>query len=105
MAIAVVHPNKKVENTNNTRFYFVREQLKTKEGYLEYNWQNPGEKSFQPKALYMVYFEPLDWIISVSSYRSEFNEILESNDFRDTVSSVQFGASGMRICLTRKGGY
>lgn len=60
--IAVVHPNKKVEHTDNTRFAFVRDQLKTKEGYLEYNWQTPGEESFHSKALYMVYFEPLDWI-------------------------------------------
>jgi len=101
--VAVVHPNEKVEDTDNTRFDFVREQIKTKEGYLEYNWQNPGEQSPRPKALYMVFFEPLDWIISVSSYRSEFNEMLEPNDFRNTVSSLKFGASGYAYMFNKEG--
>jgi PAS domain S-box-containing protein len=102
--IAVVHPNKNVENenTDNIHFDFVREQLKRKEGYLEYDWQNPGEEYSRPKALYMVYFEPLDWIISVSSYRSEFNELLDPNDFREAVSSLQFGESGYAYVFTKE---
>ncbi|MBU1139344.1 MAG: cache domain-containing protein, partial [Proteobacteria bacterium] len=101
--IVVVHPNKDVENTDSTRFEFVREQLVRKEGYLEYDWQNPGDKSRRPKALYMVYFEPLDWIISVSSYRSEFYELLDPNDFREAVSSLQFGKSGYAYVFTKEG--
>jgi len=101
--IAVVHPNKDVENTDNSRFDFVREQLKRKEGYIEYDWQNPGEEFSRPKALYMVYFEPLDWIISVSSYRSEFNELLDPNDFRQAVSSLKFGKSGYAYVFTKEG--
>jgi PAS domain S-box-containing protein len=100
---AVVHPNEKVENTDNTRFAFVLEQLKRKEGYLEYDWRNPGEKDARPKALYMVYFEALDWIISVSSYRSEFYELLNPRDFRDAVSSLQFGKSGYAYILSQEG--
>lgn len=101
--IVVVHPNKDVETTDSTRFQFVREQLVRKEGYLEYDWQNPGDKSRRPKALYMVYFEPLDWIISVSSYRSEFYELLDPNDFREAVSSLQFGKSGYAYVFTKEG--
>lgn len=101
--IAVVHPNNAIENTDNTRFDFVHEQLKTKEGYLEYDWQNPGENSSRPKALYMVYFEPLDWIISVSSYKSEFYELLDPKDFRDAVSSIQFGESGYAYVFDQEG--
>lgn len=99
----VVHPNKEVENTDVTRFEFVREQLKRKEGYLEYDWQNPGEQSSRPKALYMVYVEPLDWIISVSSYRAEFNELLDLKDFRDAVLSLQFGKSGYAYVFNKEG--
>jgi PAS domain S-box-containing protein len=101
--IVVVHPNKEVENTDTTRFNFIREQLKRKEGYLEYDWRNPGEKSPRSKALYMVYFEPLDWIISVSSYSSEFYELLDPKDFRDTVSSLQFGESGYAYIFNQEG--
>lgn len=101
--IAVVHPNNAIENTDNTRFNFVREQLKSKEGYLEYDWRNPGENFTHPKALYMVYFEPLDWIISVSSYKSEFYELLNPKDFRDAVSSLQFGESGYAYVFDQEG--
>ncbi len=101
--IAVVHPNSAIENNDNTRFNFVREQLRSKEGYLEYDWQNPGENFAYPKALYMVYFEPLDWIISVSSYKSEFYELLNPKDFRDAVSSLQFGESGYAYVFDQEG--
>ncbi|MDK9706768.1 MAG: cache domain-containing protein [Desulforhopalus sp.] len=98
-----IHPNKDVENTDVTGFQFVREQLKRKEGYIEYDWQNPGEQSARPKALYMVYFEPLDWIISVSSYRAEFNELLDLQDFRDAVTSLKFGKSGYAYVFNKEG--
>ncbi|MGB3221383.1 MAG: cache domain-containing protein [Desulforhopalus sp.] len=101
--IAVIHPNDAIENTDNTRFHFVREQLRSKEGYLEYDWQNPGENSPLPKALYMVYFEPLDWIISVSSYKSEFYELLDPKDFREAVSSLEFGESGYAYVFDQEG--
>ena len=51
--IAVVHPDKDVENTDNTEFAFVLEQLKLKEGYLEPEWKNPGEEFPRQNALYM----------------------------------------------------
>lgn len=99
----VVHPNKELEQTNISHFEFVREQIKRKNGYIEYEWKNPGEKASRQKALYMIYFEPLDWIISVSSYRSEFNQLLDLEDFRETVSSLKFGKSGYAYVLDKEG--
>ena len=101
--IAAVHPNPGVENTDNTRFAFVRRQMELKQGYIEYDWQNPGEPSSRPKALYMVYFQPLDWIISVSSYREEFSTLLSPDDFREAVLSLRFGKSGYAYALNRHG--
>ncbi|MBU1234005.1 MAG: cache domain-containing protein, partial [Proteobacteria bacterium] len=87
----------------NSRFEFVRTQIARKEGYIEYDWQNPGETISRSKALYMVYFEPLDWIISVSSYRDEFYELLDPKDFHDVVSSLQFGESGYAYVFNKEG--
>jgi signal transduction histidine kinase len=79
----VVHPQSGLINSNIEHYRFVSRQIKSKEGYLEYEWidpkeakegyleyewKNPGETKRLPKALYMVYFEPWDWIISASSY-------------------------------------
>jgi hypothetical protein len=46
---------------------------------------NPGEAGSRPKALYMTYFVPWDWIISISSYRSEFNAWVNVEVFRDSI--------------------
>ncbi len=100
---AVIHPNSEIEGTDNTAFAFVREQMRRKNGYIEYEWQNPGETSTRQKALYMVYFEPLDWIISVSSYRQEFNELVNINDFREAILSLRFGTSGYSYVINEDG--
>ncbi len=92
--IAVIHPMKGVEGTDNTHFPFIHDQIRMKEGYVEYDWRNPGELEERPKALYMSYFEPFDWIISVSSYRSEFSELINPSDFREAVLSLKFGERG-----------
>ena len=99
----VVHPNGGVRETNASNFAFVRKQMEVKEGYLEYDWKNPGESKARPKALYMVYFKPLDWIISASSYRSEFNQLLHPEDFRETVLSLRFGKSGYAYVVNENG--
>ncbi|WP_051305860.1 cache domain-containing protein [Desulfogranum mediterraneum] len=98
-----VHPKEGLEGSDISRHPFVREQLRLKEGYLEYDWKNPGESSSRQKALYMVYFQPLDWIISVSSYRAEFNELLSVEDFRGAVSALRFGESGYAYVMDRSG--
>ena len=91
---AVVHPNEGVEGKDFSHFPFVYEQTQRKEGYIEYDWRNPGEPEPRAKALYMVYFEPFDWIISVSTYRDEFKSLLPMEDIRKSVRSFQFGPSG-----------
>lgn len=101
--IAVVHPNDEVEGTVNTRFSFVEEQIERKEGYIEYEWQNPGEKAPRPKALYMVYLEPLDWILSVTSYRDEFKQLVDTEDFRGIVLSLRFDKSGYAYVFDQQG--
>jgi PAS domain S-box-containing protein len=100
---AVVHPNPEVENTDNSRFAFVREQMARKQGYIEYEWQNPGEEGARAKALYMVYVPGLDWIISVSSYRAEFMELIDIGDFKNLVLSPRFGASGYAYVVNQQG--
>ncbi len=74
--IFVVHPMEGGLGNDFSHIGYIQSQIKTKEGYLEYEWKNPGESKVRPKAIYMTYFEPWDWIISVSSYASEFNRLI-----------------------------
>jgi len=101
--ILEVHPYKELVGKNVSEYAFVRKQMQEKEGYLEYDWKNPGEKKERPKALYMTYFEPLDWIISVSSYREEFNDLLNIDDFREMVLSLKVIKTGYVYILDSTG--
>ena len=98
-----LHPSAAVQDSNLSDFDFIREQMKRKEGYIEYDWRNPGEPVARAKALYMTYVPELDWIISVSSYRAEFHELLDPADIRDVVLSARFGKTGYAWVVSHSG--
>ena len=89
-----VHPKSGVKGQNYAGFDFIRKQFQLRTGYMEYQWQNPGETEMHPKALHMVYFEPWDWIISVSSYKSEFSQLVSIADFKDKVLAMDVLGTG-----------
>ncbi len=97
--VAPVHPDKGVEGKSFLGVDFVEEQIRLKDGYLEYEWKNPGEASPRPKALFMRYFEPWDWIISATTYREEFAILVNVEDFQRSVADLKFGPSGYSFVL------
>lgn len=101
--LVVVHRSEALRNVNVADFPFVREQMSRKEGYIEYEWKNPGETTTRPKALYMTYFQPWDWIISVSSYREEFSMLVNTDDFRESILSLRCGETGYSFVVDGKG--
>jgi signal transduction histidine kinase len=102
-AIATVHPDPAVEGKNWSQFPFIHKQIALKTGYIEYQWKNPGESEERPKALYMAYFEPFDWIISVSTYRDEFKNLLPMEAIRQSVQELKFGDSGYVFLADSRG--
>ncbi|MCG8334338.1 MAG: cache domain-containing protein [Proteobacteria bacterium] len=100
-----VHPNSKLINEDISEFEFARNQTKKKAGYLEYDWANPGEAKPRAKALYMTHFAPWDWIISASTYREEFIELLKPEDFEQGVSSLRFGTTGYSYVIDGQGDF
>ncbi len=98
-----VHPEKPWIDVDITQHEFVQEMIRKKNGYIEYNWQNPGESHVRPKAMYMSYFEPWDWIITVSSYQKEFIKLANISDFRKSVISFRFGQTGYSFVTDTKG--
>ncbi|MBF0495456.1 MAG: cache domain-containing protein [Deltaproteobacteria bacterium] len=100
-AILRVHP--KLSGADLSKYDFINRQIQSKNGYIEYDWANPGESTARPKALYMTYFGPWDWIISVSSYREEFKDLLNVSDFRENILAVSFGKTGYSFVMDTKG--
>jgi len=92
--VLTYHPRAENLGRDVSEFAFVRQQTEAHEGYLEYFWKNPGEQNLRPKALYMTYFAPWDWIISASSYREEFGTLVNAADFRAGILSLRFGDDG-----------
>jgi PAS domain S-box-containing protein len=99
----VIHPQRFWVGRDITDHAFVQEMISRKEGYIEYEWKNPGEDAYRPKALYCTYFAPWDWIINVSSYRREFSQLVNVNDFREGVLAMHFGQTGYSFILDQDG--
>jgi signal transduction histidine kinase/CheY-like chemotaxis protein len=89
-----VHPKEALRGADLSSYAFIQDQIARRRGYLEYEWQNPDDAADRPKALYMEYFEPWDWIVSASSYRTEFASLIEVDDFRDKILALRFGETG-----------
>ncbi|WP_212637937.1 cache domain-containing protein [Desulfocicer vacuolatum] len=92
--IATEHPNPGVVGKNFLNRQFVKKMIEMKTGYLEYDWKNPEDVALKPKAMYISYFKPWDWVIAASSYREEFAELINISDFRKSILSLTFGKSG-----------
>ncbi|MBU2453925.1 MAG: cache domain-containing protein, partial [Proteobacteria bacterium] len=90
----IKHPKKLLEGLDISDHKFVKEMIAKKNGYIEYEWKNPEDSIPRPKALYLNYFEPWDWMITVSSYRKEFSTLVNINDFKESILSLRFGKTG-----------
>jgi PAS domain S-box-containing protein len=101
--VVVVHPERELLQRNLSEQRFVRELMERRRGYQEYQWRNPGEDTPQAKAMYMAYFAPWDWIVTVVAYRSEFVQLVNVDDFRDSILSLKFGASGYAFVADAEG--
>ncbi len=98
-----VHPEASLVGVNISKYGFVNDQKRRKNGYLNYDWKNPGEAHKRGKALYMSYFPPWDWIISVSAYRSEFHQLVKIDDFKEKILALTFGDTGYSFVMDIKG--
>jgi diguanylate cyclase (GGDEF)-like protein/PAS domain S-box-containing protein len=81
----------------------IRQQIATKQGYLEYSWKNPDEDILRPQALYMKYFKHWDWIVTVVCYREEFDRIIDLADIEKRMAEVKYGPSGYAFLLNGQG--
>ena len=96
-----VHPFLKGADISD--YDFIKTQIKEKQGYLEYTWKNPSDIEEKKKALSMAYFKPWDYIISASSYKSEFINLVNTNDFKRNILSIKIGETGYMYVLNSEG--
>ncbi|MCM1989099.1 diguanylate cyclase [Oceanirhabdus seepicola] len=99
--VLIEHPV--LKGVNISSYDFIQRQIDKKDGYMEYLWKNPEDEIARDKVLYMTYFEPWDYIISISSYKSEFINLVNTNDFKDNILSVTIGKTGYMHVMNSSG--
>ena len=97
--IMVVNRQRGLEGVDMSSMSFVQEQMRRKDGELEYEWREPLETQKRLKTVSMVYFEPWDWIITASSYRDEIGDMVQVDDFRESLLTMGFGEGGYPFVL------
>ncbi len=96
-----VHP--KIQGSDVASVSFVQQGASLKEGYIEYEWQNPGEAAPRKKSMYLAYFKPWNWVIAASSYRDEFYDLINLEDLQENIFNLKFGVTGYPYILDSKG--
>jgi diguanylate cyclase (GGDEF)-like protein/PAS domain S-box-containing protein len=101
--VTLLHPYPEIEGTNVLHLEFIREQIKMKEGFLQYAWKNPDEPQTRQKYLYMKYFQPWDWILTVSAYRDESDRLVQPEDFSKKVLAINISENGYPLVIDQSG--
>lgn len=99
--ILKMHPY--LKNKDLSDFAFIQTQIREKKGYIEYSWKNPVDSVKKKKALSMTYFSPWDYIISASSYKTEFINLVNTQDFNKNILSTIIGETGYMYVINSKG--
>ncbi|WP_305042510.1 cache domain-containing protein [Geoalkalibacter sp.] len=73
-----IHPEDEgrniVERTDFTGNLFIREMIRSKNGWIRYPWRGADDPLPRMKIVRYLYFKPWDWIVAVGSYEDEFFE-------------------------------
>ncbi len=81
-----IHPHAK--GANISKYDFVQKMAHQKNGYMEYMWKNPDEKNSRIKAMYMHYFKPWQWIITVAPYKDEFDQLVNFKELKKILAQI-----------------
>ncbi|MCX7820882.1 MAG: cache domain-containing protein [Brevinematales bacterium] len=79
-AIAIVHP--KLEGQNLAGDTNIDRLVKKQNGYIEYDWKNPGDKSYRKKVAYLHFNKKLNWLIGISAYKEDFISLVGKDEIR-----------------------
>ncbi|MFP4178641.1 MAG: methyl-accepting chemotaxis protein [Spirochaetaceae bacterium] len=96
-----IHP--KTPGADASNFEFMQKAVEMKNGYLEYEWKNPGEEEERLKAGYLSYFEPWDIMVWASSYKSEFYSLVDRESLDARVSSIRIDNTGYVVIRDAEG--
>ncbi len=74
---------------------YIKKILDMKEGFLSYETENVSSTGSGKKDAYVIYFSSMNIYVVISSYREEFNKLIDLNATKEKLSSLKMGKSGV----------
>lgn len=100
----ILHPDEQIKGKNISGLDFIQKLIGMKDGYLEYSrGKISREDDTYPKAVFIAYYKPLDWIICVSAYRNDFFHLVDLNEINDCTAAFKFQKNGYAFIVDEKG--
>ena len=87
-----IHPH--VRGTDCSFNQGCQEWVVQKNGYNEYEWQNPDDNKSRQKVGYFQYFEPWNWIVGATSYKDEFTGLVKIDALRELIEPFRIMENG-----------
>ena len=90
-----IHPYSRHQDCSGTSGCQIWDSVKN--GYAEYLWKNPEDNTYRKKVAYVKEFPEWNWIFGATSYKSEFTELLNLDDFKRILAEKKIQGSGYAI--------
>lgn len=97
-----VHPKGAV-GVDLSKYEWAQAAAEKKQGYVTYMWKNPGEEVERLKATGLAYFEPWDYQIWSTTYRSEILDLVNIADLREKINQIEILNSGYPFIIDPQG--
>lgn len=97
-----VHPDRSLEQTDQSGDRLIQQQLALKTGYLEQSGPLPCEAAQdRSKVVYLAYFPPWDWLVTVTGDQEVERGL--ADDLRHGLQSHHFGETGYAFIVDGQG--
>lgn len=96
-----VHPYFKGRDLSHMPF--AQQMARQKNGYLEFEWQNPDEPKSRLKSEWMSFFEPWQWIISAAPFRDEYPQLVDLAGIESELAKAGVPGKGYVFILDTRG--
>lgn len=96
-----VHPSNKGRDIS--QFPFARQMAQQRNGYLEFEWRNPGDPKPRLKAQWMSFFEPWHWVINAAPFRDEYPQLVDLAGIDTELAKVQMEGRGYAFIMNMQG--
>jgi signal transduction histidine kinase/CheY-like chemotaxis protein len=90
-----IHPYKRHEDCSETTGCAVWDSVRN--GYVEYPWKNPDDNQYRKKVAYLKEFPEWDWVFGATSYKNEFTQLLNIEDFKNILAEERINETGYAI--------